>query len=133
MFTYDSGFTATASCKSAITYIDGDNGVLLYRGYPIEQLDTLSLHTEGATQAIAARAVSLGANLRVYFENYLCISLDETTRRADIELLWKVFARDGQALPTFAAFEKGVEPLAAPSGWSDAGTRCIGSRSQHPA
>ncbi|ASR43642.1 MULTISPECIES: citrate synthase [unclassified Luteimonas] len=37
-FTYDSGFTATASCKSAITYIDGDQGVLLYRGYPIEQL-----------------------------------------------------------------------------------------------
>ncbi|WP_252255626.1 citrate synthase [Lysobacter capsici] len=38
MFTYDPGFTATASCKSAITYIDGDQGVLLYRGYPIEQL-----------------------------------------------------------------------------------------------
>ena len=38
LFTYDSGFTATASCKSAITYIDGDNGVLLYRGSPIEQL-----------------------------------------------------------------------------------------------
>ena len=38
LFTYDSGFTATASCKSAITYIDGDKGVLLYRGYPIEQL-----------------------------------------------------------------------------------------------
>jgi citrate synthase len=38
LFTYDSGFTATASCKSAITYIDGDQGVLLYRGYPIEQL-----------------------------------------------------------------------------------------------
>ena len=38
LFTYDSGFTATASCKSAITYIDGDNSVLLYRGYPIEQL-----------------------------------------------------------------------------------------------
>src|SRR5690606_25317741 len=38
VFTYDSGFTATASCKSAITYIDGDAGVLLYRGYPIEQL-----------------------------------------------------------------------------------------------
>ncbi|GKS95864.1 aminomethyl-transferring glycine dehydrogenase [Acidovorax sp. SUPP2825] len=78
---------------------------------PQAAFDTLSLHTEGATQAIAARAVSLGANLRVYFENYLCISLDETTTRADIELLWKVFARDGQALPTFAAFEKGVEPL----------------------
>lgn len=38
LFTYDPGFTATASCKSAITYIDGDEGVLLYRGYPIEQL-----------------------------------------------------------------------------------------------
>jgi citrate synthase len=38
MFTYDPGFMSTASCKSAITYIDGDEGVLLYRGYPIEQL-----------------------------------------------------------------------------------------------
>ncbi len=37
-FTYDPGFTSTASCESAITYIDGDEGVLLYRGYPIEQL-----------------------------------------------------------------------------------------------
>ncbi len=38
MFTYDPGFLSTASCSSAITYIDGDQGVLLYRGYPIEQL-----------------------------------------------------------------------------------------------
>jgi citrate synthase len=37
-FTYDPGFMSTAACKSAITYIDGDNGILLYRGYPIEQL-----------------------------------------------------------------------------------------------
>ena len=37
-FTYDPGFGSTASTKSAITYIDGDKGVLLYRGYPIEQL-----------------------------------------------------------------------------------------------
>ena len=37
-FTYDPGFMSTASCRSAITYIDGDEGVLLYRGYPIEQL-----------------------------------------------------------------------------------------------
>ena len=37
-FTYDPGFMSTASCRSAITYIDGDAGVLLYRGYPIEQL-----------------------------------------------------------------------------------------------
>ncbi len=38
LFTYDSGFLSTASCKSAITFIDGDKGELLYRGYPIEQL-----------------------------------------------------------------------------------------------
>src|SRR5690606_1871573 len=38
MFTYDSGFLSTGSCKSAITFIDGDKGELLYRGYPIEQL-----------------------------------------------------------------------------------------------
>ncbi len=37
-FTYDPGFVSTASCQSAITYIDGDAGILLYRGYPIEQL-----------------------------------------------------------------------------------------------
>ena len=38
LFTYDSGFLSTASCKSSITFIDGDKGELLYRGYPIEQL-----------------------------------------------------------------------------------------------
>jgi citrate synthase len=38
MFTYDPGFLSTASCSSAITFIDGDEGILLYRGYPIEQL-----------------------------------------------------------------------------------------------
>ncbi|MFI3186505.1 MAG: citrate synthase [Methylococcaceae bacterium] len=38
MFTYDPGFTSTASCSSTITYIDGEKGILLYRGYPIEQL-----------------------------------------------------------------------------------------------
>src|SRR5690554_889445 len=38
MFTYDPGFLATASCESGITYIDGDKGELLYRGYPIDQL-----------------------------------------------------------------------------------------------
>ena len=38
MFTYDPGFSSTASTESKITYIDGDQGILLYRGYPIEQL-----------------------------------------------------------------------------------------------
>ncbi|HEX2590827.1 MAG TPA: citrate synthase [Rhizomicrobium sp.] len=38
VFTYDPGFTSTASCESNITFIDGDKGILLYRGYPIDQL-----------------------------------------------------------------------------------------------
>ncbi|HKO89464.1 MAG TPA: citrate synthase [Burkholderiales bacterium] len=38
MFTYDPGFLSTASCRSSITFIDGDEGILLYRGYPIDQL-----------------------------------------------------------------------------------------------
>jgi citrate synthase len=45
-FTYDPGFTSTANCSSRITYIDGDQGVLLYRGYPIEQLAQTSNFVE---------------------------------------------------------------------------------------
>ncbi len=48
LFTFDPGFFSTASCKSAITYIDGENGVLLYRGYPIEQLAKQSTFLEVA-------------------------------------------------------------------------------------
>ncbi len=46
VFTFDPGFTSTAACESAITYIDGDKGELLYRGYPIEQLAAKSSHLE---------------------------------------------------------------------------------------
>jgi len=46
LFTYDPGFATTASCKSAITFIDGDEGILLYRGYPIEQLAEHSNYLE---------------------------------------------------------------------------------------
>ncbi|MDR0808460.1 MAG: citrate (Si)-synthase [Gemmobacter sp.] len=46
VFTYDPGFTSTAACESTITYIDGDKGELLYRGYPIEQLADQSHYLE---------------------------------------------------------------------------------------
>ncbi|TKD50123.1 citrate synthase [Sphingomonas baiyangensis] len=48
MFTYDPGFTSTASCESTLTYIDGDEGVLLHRGYPIGQLAEQSSFMEVA-------------------------------------------------------------------------------------
>src|SRR3954452_16186711 len=44
MMSYDPAFTNTAACRSEITYIDGDKGVLEYRGYPIEQLAEQSSH-----------------------------------------------------------------------------------------
>ncbi len=46
LFTYDPGFLSTASCDSKVTYIDGDKGILTYRGYPIEQLAEKSSHLE---------------------------------------------------------------------------------------
>jgi citrate synthase len=46
VFTYDPGFTSTAACESSITFIDGDLGELLYRGFPIEQLADKSTHLE---------------------------------------------------------------------------------------
>jgi citrate synthase len=48
LMTYDPAFTNTASCRSAITYLDGENGVLEYRGYPIEQLAEHSTYLEVA-------------------------------------------------------------------------------------
>jgi citrate synthase len=60
-FTYDQGFVSTASCKSAITYIDGDEGILLYRGYPIEQLAKHSNFLEVAYLLINGELPSAGA------------------------------------------------------------------------
>ena len=48
VFTYDPGYGGTAACESKITYIDGDEGVLLHRGYPIEQLAEKSTFLEVA-------------------------------------------------------------------------------------
>src|SRR5215203_7479587 len=48
LMTYDPAYTNTASCRSAITYIDGDRGILEYRGYPIEQLAEQSTYLEVA-------------------------------------------------------------------------------------
>jgi glycine dehydrogenase len=76
--------------------------------------DTITLDTGAATGALAERAVAAGMNLRRYPEwgdTMLGIALDETTTRDDLVALWRVFARDGQALPDVAAFERGVASL----------------------
>lgn len=86
LFTYDPGFTSTCSCKSDITYIDGDEGVLLYRGYPVDQLAEKSsfievayliLHGELPTQAqldafdtSIRRHTMINESLRRFFEGF---------------------------------------------------------------
>ena len=73
--------------------------------------DTLSIKTSALTQSIALRAREAGANLRIYYGDYICISLDETTTRDDIALIWSFFAKPGQTLPLVDEFEHGIEPL----------------------
>ena len=73
--------------------------------------DTISLKTGDATDSIAARARQMGANLRKAWDVYLCVSLDETSTRADVELLWRIFAGEGKALPDFAALQANAPAL----------------------
>ncbi len=76
--------------------------------------DAIVIDTGTATADIAARAVAAGMNLRRFPEwgdTMIGIALDETTTRDDLLALWQVFGQPGQALPSFEAFEKGVEPL----------------------
>ena len=60
LMSYDPGFTNTASTRSAITYIDGDAGILRYRGYPIEQLAAQSTYLETAYLIIFGELPSVG-------------------------------------------------------------------------
>ncbi len=62
--------------------------------------DTVCLKTGADTDRLLQRALDLGVNLRRAWGDYLCIALDETTTRADIVLLWRIFAQDGQVLPS---------------------------------
>jgi glycine dehydrogenase len=83
-------------------------------GYQITNtgaFDSVTIKTGDATNLIADRARQSGANLRFRLKNHLGVSLDETTSRKDIELLWSFFAQPGQTVPVVSAFEKGIESL----------------------
>ncbi len=73
--------------------------------------DTISLKTDDKTDALLARARSLGVNLRKAWDVYICISLDETTTRADVELLWRIFAGDAATLPSIDALDASAPSL----------------------
>ena len=72
--------------------------------------DTICLKTGDQTDALLARGHAMGVNLRKAWNDYLCISLDETTTRADLELLWEVFG-EGQPLPSVEALEDSAPSL----------------------
>ena len=76
--------------------------------------DTVSVKAGDRTDAIAARALALGANLRKAWDEYLCISLDETSTRADVELLWRIFAGDDATLPSIDALDASAASLIPP-------------------
>jgi glycine dehydrogenase len=73
--------------------------------------DTLAIDTGPHTDAILQRALHGGANLRKLSATALGVSLDETTTRQDVMNLWSWFATQGQPLPSFDAFEKGIDSL----------------------
>ncbi|KPF48576.1 glycine dehydrogenase [beta proteobacterium AAP121] len=73
--------------------------------------DTITIATGADTDAVLAKALAAGANLRRLSPTHLSVALDETTTRADINALWSWFSKDGQALPEWAAYEKGVDSL----------------------
>ena len=73
--------------------------------------DTISLKTGDKTDALVARAASLGANLRKAWGEYICISLDETSTRADVELLWRIFGGDDATLPSIDALDASAPSL----------------------
>ena len=83
-------------------------------GYDITNtsaFDSVTIKTDDATNSIAERARQSGANLRCRLTNHLGVSLDETTTREDLEMLWSFFVKPGQPMPRLSDFEKGVEPL----------------------
>ena len=73
--------------------------------------DSITVKTDDATALIAAKARQSQANLRSRLNNHLGISLDETTTRNDIEMLWSFFVKEGEPMPRLSDFENGIEPM----------------------
>ena len=96
--TLDHGFMNTASCESAITYIDGDNGILRYRGYPIEQLAEKSTFLETSYLLIYGHLPS-AAELSKFTED---ISM-HTMVHEDLRRFFDGFPRDAHPMPVLSS------------------------------
>ncbi|MBT9431333.1 citrate synthase [Candidatus Sodalis endolongispinus] len=92
-FTFDPGFTSTASCESKITYIDGDNGVLLHRGFPIDQLALESNYLEVCYILLNGEAPN-----REQFDEFRTIVTRHTMIHEQITRLFHGFRRDSHPM-----------------------------------
>jgi len=92
-FTYDPGFTSTASCESKITYIDGDAGILLYRGYPIDQLAEQSNFLETAYLLLTGELPN-----RVQYEEFEHAITHHTMVHEQLHRFFSGFRRDAHPM-----------------------------------
>jgi citrate synthase len=93
LFTFDPGFMSTASCESKITYIDGDKGILLHRGYPIEQLAEHSDYLETCYLLMYGELPS-----KTDKENFESTIMRHTMVQEDINEFFKGFRRDAHPM-----------------------------------
>lgn len=92
-FAYDPGFTSTASCESKITYINGDKGILLHRGYPIDQLATNSTYLEVCYILLYGEKPSQND-----YDNFKKIVTEHTMIHDQITRLLQGFRRDSHPM-----------------------------------
>ena len=93
VFTYDPGFTSTAACDSTITFIDGDEGVLLHRGYPIEQLASKSHYLEVCYLLLYGELPSPKA-----LEDFECLVTNHTMLHEQMMNFFRGFRRDAHPM-----------------------------------
>ncbi len=98
MFTYDPGYTSTASCRSAITFIDGEKGVLLYRGYRIEELATKSNFLEVAYLLLNGELPT-----KAQYEQFVHDITYHTMLHEQIQFLYRGFRRDSHPMAVMIA------------------------------
>ena len=92
-FTYDPGFLSTASCQSELTYLDGDHGQLLYRGYPIEQLAEQSNFIEVAHLMLYGELPE-----RVQLDNFSNVIVRHSMLNESLKRLFEGFYHDAHPL-----------------------------------
>ncbi len=93
MFTYDPGFTSTASCSSKITYIDGDAGILLHRGYPIQQLADKSNFMEVCYLLLNGELPS-----KAEYDNFTYTVSRHTMIHEQLAMFYRGFRRDAHPM-----------------------------------